>query len=98
MDTGSADDTALSQTHQSRSGNTRPFATGSPMAKKTRKKEQERLANRPAEDTELTQEIPPTEPRPTLLNFETNIANIKSSRILKAIPRVQQSNLTKQPQ
>ena len=80
MDTGSADDTALSQTHQSRSGNTRPFETGSPMAKKIRKKELERLANGPAEDTELTQEIPPTEPRPTLLNFETNIANIAPLR------------------
>ena len=83
MDTGSADDTALSQQHQSRSGNIRPFAAGSPMAKKIRKKEQEMLANWPANDAKLTQAIPPMEPRPTLLKFGTNIANIANTAPLR---------------
>ena len=45
MDTGTADAAALIQVHTSRSGNTRPFAEGSPMSKKLRKKEQEMLAS-----------------------------------------------------
>jgi hypothetical protein len=79
MDTGSADHTARNgePVHMSRSGSTRPFAPDSPMAKKLKKKEQEMLTNWPTADEDPTEEIPPTEPRPTQLNFESaNIANI----------------------
>jgi hypothetical protein len=84
MDTGSADHTARNgePVHMSRSGSTRPFAPDSPMAKKLKKKEQEMLTNWPTADEDPTEEIPPTEPRPTQLNFESanaapfeNIAN-----------------------
>ena len=84
MDTGSADHTARNgePVHMSRSGSTRPFAPDSPMAKKLKKKEQEMLTNWPTADEDPNEEIPPTEPRPTQLNFESanaapfeNIAN-----------------------
>ena len=73
MDTGSADHTARHDepVHTTRSGNTRSFAPGSPMAKKLHKKEQEMLANWPSADEDPHQEIPPTEPRPTHLNFDS---------------------------
>jgi hypothetical protein len=49
------------------------------MSKKLRKKEQEMLASWPADDAKQTHEIPPTEPRPTLLNFEPTPATIKNT-------------------
>lgn len=77
MDTGSAthdagtaqDPAAMTEL---RSGKTvHSFAPGSPMAKKLRKKEKEMLAAWPAATQEHPDEIPPTEARPTALDFES---------------------------
>ena len=95
MDTGSADHTARHDkpVHMSRSGSTRPFAPNSPMAKKLQKKEQEMLANWPTADEDPIEEIPPTEPRPTQLNFDSanaapfeNIANNANNALANNAP------------
>jgi hypothetical protein len=87
MDAGSADADAAptnSPTVELRSGN---FAPGSPMAKKLLRREKEMLASWPENNdiaatgwpSKTPSDIPPTEPRPTTLNFENAATSLRSA-------------------
>lgn len=62
---------ALTMELRSPTNPTQPFAPGSPMARKLRKKEEDMMAAWPAANngTETEPDIPPTEPRPKTLDF-----------------------------